>query len=143
MKNTHSFIVLLLFFLFTACQPSGTPDNTLLTDQEILLPEGFSHAVEKKYSVRKNIDDTGAVCTFDITALEKAPSNFVVKNIKITLNGGVKDIQFKAFVEKQNVNLGTKKAYDTFCIAKIKYTQLGKEVIKTYTITARGKVSEL
>jgi len=143
MKTTHPFIVLLLCLLFTACQPSGTPDNFLLIDQKIKIPEGFSNAVEKKYSVQKNIDNTGAVCTFDVTTLEKAPSNFVVKNIKVTLSKGVKNTQFKAFVEEQNINLGTKKAYDTYCIVEIKYNQTRKEVIKTYTITARGQVSEL
>lgn len=143
MKITPSFIVLLLCLLFTACQPSGTPDNFLLIDQKIQLPEGFSNAVEKKYSVQKNIDNTGAVCTFDVTTLEKSPSNFVVKNIKVTLNKGARDTQFKAFVEEQNINLGTKKAYDTYCIVEIKYNQTRKEVIKTYTITARGKVNEL
>ncbi len=142
MKTISFFTVLLLGLICTACQPSGTPDNEVLIHQNVQLPEGFSDAVEKKYSVQKNIDDTGAVCTFDVTALEKAPSDFVVKNIKVTLKKGSKGIRFKAIMGEQNVNLGTKKAYDTFSTLEIHYYKPG-ENIKTYTITARGKVSEL
>ncbi|MDR6922202.1 hypothetical protein [Chryseobacterium sp. 2987] len=142
MKITPSFIVLLLCLLFTACQPSGTPDNFLLMDQNIQLPEGFSNAVEKKYSVQKNIDNTEAVCTFDVTTLEKAPSNFVVKNIKITLNKGAQNIKFKALVHAQNLNLGTKKAYNTYCTVEIKNEKSGN-VIKIYVVTAQGKVNVL
>ncbi|MDR2236836.1 MAG: hypothetical protein LBE92_11995 [Chryseobacterium sp.] len=145
MKTTNFFIVALILFLFSACTSPGTSDHTILMNENFRIPDGFSNAAEKKYRIQKNIDNSGAICIFDITALEKDPSKPILKNVQVTLSKGIKNTEF-ASRSRLPVSINdSNPAYYMECLIEVKYTQTGinsQENYKTFMVNSKGQITE-
>lgn len=148
MKNLLTFFLLSSFLLMTNCQSSvTTADNTVLVDKSYKIPHSFSGSAEKKFSVTKKIDEIGAEVKFDIVSMEKDSVNSVLKNIKVTLNKGVKGYDFHANAAGEQINQNTKQNFQTYAqVAVTHYTAdwKGKTTeLKHFIVNSLGKVNEL
>lgn len=97
MKKFLTLFVFVFILMTVSCHSSKTtPDNTVLLDKNFKIPDGYSNAIEKKYNVKKKMDNIGADYMFDIVTLEKDAGNSTIKSIKVTLNKGVKNYEIEA-----------------------------------------------